>query len=80
MQVRVTKTEHGLAVPIPEDTLSTAGFKEGDIVNLYAHSGWIEVADPSKPHYDIEDLLKGMTAENLHEEISTGPPRGNEVW
>lgn len=80
MQVRITKTEYGLAVPIPEDMLSTAGFKEGDTVNLYARRGEIEVADPSKPHYDIEELLAAITPENCHPEISTGPPRGNEVW
>ena len=80
VQVRITETEYGLAVPIPEDILSSAGFKEGDTVNLYVSRGQIEVADPAHPHYDIEEMLATITPENLHAEIKTGPPRGNEVW
>ncbi|HXU30315.1 MAG TPA: hypothetical protein VN851_07050 [Thermoanaerobaculia bacterium] len=28
----------------------------------------------------LEPLLAGITDKNLHEEISTGPPVGNEAW
>jgi antitoxin component of MazEF toxin-antitoxin module len=28
----------------------------------------------------LEDLVDGITAENLHGEIEWGKPRGGEVW
>jgi predicted RNase H-like HicB family nuclease len=28
----------------------------------------------------LEDLLKGITPENLHSEVDTGPAVGGEVW
>ena len=30
--------------------------------------------------YDLEDLLKQITPENLHEAVDFGPPCGNEAW
>ena len=33
-----------------------------------------------KPRYTIEELLSGMTRENVPHEVDWGPPRGNEAW
>ena len=33
-----------------------------------------------KPRYTIEELLSGMTRENVPQEVDWGPPRGNEAW
>lgn len=30
--------------------------------------------------YDLSDLLKGITAKNLHEPIDFGSPQGTEIW
>jgi len=30
--------------------------------------------------YDIDDLVAGITDENLHGEVDFGPAVGNEVW
>lgn len=30
--------------------------------------------------YDLAMLLSQITDENLHPEISTGPPMGKEIW
>ncbi len=80
IQVRITKTEHGLAVPIPEEMLSSVGFKKGDTVNIYVRNGKIEVTDLSRPHYDVEELVAQITDENLPEFIDYGPPVGREIW
>jgi len=29
--------------------------------------------------YDLAKLLESITPENLHEEVDSGPPRGNET-
>ena len=30
--------------------------------------------------YQLDDLLKGITEDNIHEEIDFGRPEGKEVW
>jgi hypothetical protein len=34
----------------------------------------------TKSPYTLEELLAGVTQENLHPEIDTGSPVGREVW
>jgi antitoxin component of MazEF toxin-antitoxin module len=33
-----------------------------------------------KPRYTLDELLSGMTKENVPQEVDWGPPRGNEAW
>ncbi len=80
IQVHITKTEHGFAVPIPEETLLSAGFKEGDVVNIYVRKGCLEVTDPSERRYDTEKMVAQITDENLPDYIDSGPPVGREIW
>ena len=35
---------------------------------------------PCKKTYDLVEMLAQVTAENLHSEVDTGPPQGNEEW
>lgn len=39
------------------------------------------VITPASPRpFTLEQLLKGITDENIHEEVTTGPALGNEAW
>ena len=80
MLVQLEKTEKGLTISLPDDLVQKSNFGPGSFVNVTLENGRFIVADPADPHYMIEELLEGMTEEHLHAEISTGPPRGNEVW
>ena len=33
-----------------------------------------------KPTYTMAELLRGMTKENVPQEVDWGKPRGNEAW
>jgi len=33
-----------------------------------------------KPRYSLDELLAGMTRDNVPQEVAWGPPRGGEVW
>jgi len=35
---------------------------------------------PTKNAYTLDELLAGITDDNLHGEISTGAPMGDEAW
>jgi antitoxin component of MazEF toxin-antitoxin module len=34
----------------------------------------------SRRKYRLKDLLRGITAKNVHDEVDTGGPVGREVW
>jgi antitoxin MazE len=37
--------------------------------------------EPVRPEsYDLAELLKQITPENLHEAVDFGPPSGKEAW
>jgi antitoxin component of MazEF toxin-antitoxin module len=37
------------------------------------------VLKATRPHYRLEDLVKGITEKNRHPEIDFGPPQGREI-
>ena len=43
------------------------------------HLDTAEVSDNEK-RMCLEDLLGRITEQNLHEEIDSGPPVGEEIW
>ena len=42
--------------------------------------GKLVVTPVTDPAFTLDQLLAGVTEENLHREVDTGPPAGNEAW
>ncbi len=80
MLVKIIATENEAAIPISEELLVALNFKVGDTVNLYARNGKLVIANPSEPYYTTEELVAGITDENIHTAIDWGPPVGKELW
>ena len=40
----------------------------------------VEAPLPDQPQPTLDTLLAGVTKDNIHPEINTGPPVGKEVW
>jgi antitoxin MazE len=83
MKARVQKWGNSLAVRIPKALAAEAGLSENAEVELSSDSGRLIVSARKrtrKRKYKLKDLLRGITPENLHGEISFGPPVGGEVW
>jgi antitoxin component of MazEF toxin-antitoxin module len=51
--------------------------REAQEVKTDANQSQTEVFEPF--YYDLDDLLKGVTPDNMQEEISTGPAVGKEI-
>jgi antitoxin MazE len=49
-------------------------------VDIREEAGRIVIEPVRKKKYKQDDLLKGITKDNLHKEIDFGGPEGNEVW
>ena len=80
MKTRVQKWGNSLALRIPKSFASETGLAEDVPVELSLVDGKLIVQPlaPSEP--TLDELLRGVTDENLHGEWDTGPAAGREVW
>ncbi|WP_201026151.1 AbrB/MazE/SpoVT family DNA-binding domain-containing protein [Mastigocoleus testarum] len=42
--------------------------------------GSLVVKPKIRKRYSLDEMIKGITPENLHSEVDTGVEVGNEVW
>ena len=66
-----------LSVSIPLEVARKWGFRAGAPIEIQQRDGEIVVR---KKAYDLDLMLSEITEDNLHPEIDTGPPVGNEGW
>ncbi|MHB1424424.1 MAG: AbrB/MazE/SpoVT family DNA-binding domain-containing protein [Gemmataceae bacterium] len=80
MKTRVRKWGNSLALRIPKSFAAEAGLAEDAPVELSLVRGNLIVQPLIHPQPTLEELLRGVTDENLHGEWDTGPSSGKEVW
>lgn len=80
MKARVQKWGNSLAVRIPKGLADEARLEQDSPVELSLEDGKIWVAPIAAPEVTLEELLAGITDENRHAEVRTGPVVGSEVW
>lgn len=80
MRTRVQKWGNSLAVRIPKSFASEAGLREDSAVDLSIMEGKLVIQPRSEEPLELDDLLRGVTEENLHGEWDTGPAVGKEIW
>jgi antitoxin MazE len=80
MKTRVQRWGNSLAVRIPKSFATEVGLSDDSPVELRLQKGKLvlEPATPAPP--SLEDLLRGVRKSNLHGEVDSGSPQGNEVW
>ena len=80
MQAKIQRWGNSLALRIPKAFAEEAGLSADSPVDIKIVDGQIVIAPRGKSKYRLEDLLAQVTDDNIHEEIPTGGPVGNEVW
>ena len=81
MIAQVAKWGNSLALRIPTAFAQTLDVKEGRSVDLNIEGGRLIMSPINeKPVYKLEELLAGLTTENLHAEVNFGAPVGNEIF
>lgn len=78
MHAVIKKWGNSAAVRVPRSVLTEMGLGVDDPVDIRVEGGRIviEHAAPLAPR--LEDLLGGVTADNLHDEADFGNPIGRE--
>jgi len=80
MKVKIQKWGNSLAVRIPKSFAVQTEIEQNSFVDLSVLEGNIIVKpEKRKPKYTLEELLEGVTEENLHGEIDFGKPVGKEM-
>ena len=79
MITTVQKWGNSLAVRIPKNITKDTRVSEGSNINIMVENGNI-ILSPSAKDYSLKELLKNVTNENIHSEVSTGDHIGGEIW
>ncbi|RPI70955.1 MAG: AbrB/MazE/SpoVT family DNA-binding domain-containing protein [Ignavibacteriales bacterium] len=79
MKATIQKWGNSLAIRIPKSITKDTRVSEGSNIDIMIENGKI-VLSPIKKEYSLKELLKNITIENIHSEISTGDQTGGEIW
>lgn len=80
MFTKVQKWGNSLALRIPKAFALDAQLKNNSIVEVSLVNGQIVIKPVVPQTWSLEQLLSGVTNNNLHHETDTGEAVGNEVW
>jgi antitoxin MazE len=76
----VTKWGNSLGLRIPASMAKQAGLAAGMKVTIAFTKGALVIKPELKKKYALDELLEGMTPEQLHAEVDTGKSVGHEIW
>ena len=79
MKAIVKKWGNSASVRIPSAVLHGAKLRLEDSVDVREESGRIVIEPIPRKEYDLSELLKRITPENLHEEVDFARPVGKEA-
>ena len=80
MEVHTTRLDDGLTLQIPHDFACELGLGPDSSVDLSILGKSIVICPTQQPRVRLEELLAGVTEDNVHSEIDTGPVVGREIW
>lgn len=80
MKVVVRKWGNSASVRIPAAVMEAARLHLDQPVDVREEAGRIVIEPIRKAAYDLATLVAGITEENRHDAVETGPPVGREVW
>ncbi len=80
MRATVKKWGNSAAVRIPASVMQAMHLDLDEVVDVREEAGRIVIEPVRQKAYDLDELLRGITAKNRHETVDFGPPAGKEVW
>mgnify|MGYP000364080329 CR=1 FL=1 len=78
MRSVVQKWGNSLAVRVPKAFALALALGPDSPVELVVEDGRL-VVSPA-PRWTLAELVAGITEDNRHDAVDTGPPRGGEEW
>lgn len=78
MEVQFAKWGNSIAVRVPSKVAEALGISSGSVADLDLQHDKL-VITPRAASYCLDDLLAGITKQNLHQEVATGLALGSEA-
>ena len=80
MKTTVKKWGNSAAVRIPAAVMQATHLDLNDTVEVREEEGRIVIEPARRKTYNLVELLKGITPQNLHAPVDFGSPCGKETW
>ena len=80
MKTQVARWGNSMAVRIPKAIAEAAKLRPGDHLELAVEGSGVVRIRKKKGTSKLRDLIREITATNLHAEIDWGGPEGKELW
>jgi len=80
METNIQKWGNSLGVRLPKSIADNKSLKAGSRVVVTETKTGIAIEVVKKKRPTLDELLKGITKDNLHAETDWGEPVGNEIW
>ena len=81
MQTKIQRWGNSLGLRIPRSFAEEAGVAAGSEVDLSVQGGDLIVRPARRKTYRLNDLLRRVTAKNIHGDVDAGGgPVGREIW
>ena len=77
---KIQKWGNSLAVRIPKNLAEELHLQTNSEIEMVLEDRALVIRTISQPQYDLDELLAGVTSDNIHGEVDWGSPVGNEVW
>jgi antitoxin MazE len=79
MQTIIKKWGNSPALRLNAAVMKSAQFNIDQLVSVKVQKGRIVIEPMAKQEYPLDELLSGITAQNLHGEVDFGGPVGKEL-
>lgn len=79
MKTKVQKWGNSLSVRLPKTVAQEMGLQVNDILEIEIDDHRLILEARKDQEYRLTNLMKEVTEDNLHTEISVGAPVGNET-
>jgi len=80
MKTRIQRWGNSLAIRIPRAYVADSHLEENMTVEITQEDGHLVITPQPARRWSLAALLAGVTPDNIHREVETGPSVGNEEW
>lgn len=80
MKAQIQKWGNSLALRIPKVFAEEANLEQNSIVEISLVDGKLMVVPVVPSQWTLDELLSGVTKDNIHRAIDTGFATGKEAW
>jgi len=71
---------NSLAIRVPSRVARDLGLTNNSQIEITSDGTSAVIKREESNHLSLEELVKGITPENIHNKVDWGEPVGNEIW